>query len=44
MLALVFMAAAAWRSWRDGGLGIASRTWLLVGAIFGGIGGWLWLQ
>lgn len=42
MLALVFLGAAAWRLRRDGRLRPASKTWLLVAAIFGAASAWLW--
>ncbi|WBS00584.1 hypothetical protein OU994_19965 [Pseudoduganella sp. SL102] len=44
VLALAFLAAAAVRLLRDGGLRPASKTWLLVAALFGATSAWLWLQ
>lgn len=45
MLSLVFLAAATFRYFRDGGqMAPASKTWFLVGAIFGLVSGWLWLH
>ncbi|HYP84234.1 hypothetical protein [Variovorax sp.] len=43
IVAAAFLAAALVRLVRDGGrLGPASRTWLLVALVFGGISAWLW--
>jgi hypothetical protein len=43
VLAAAFLAAALWRMSREGfKLSPASRTWLLVALIFGGVSGWLW--
>jgi hypothetical protein len=43
VLAVVFLLAALWRLARNGfRFSIASRTWLLIGLIFGAVSGWLW--
>jgi hypothetical protein len=43
VLAVLFLCLAGVRLTRDGGrIGPASRTWLLVGAIFGAVSLWLW--
>jgi hypothetical protein len=42
-LAVVFLLAAAARYLRDGRrIGPASRTWLLIAAIFAIVSAWLW--
>lgn len=43
-LAVVFLIAAAARSIREGKLGPAARTWLLIGVIFGLVSVWSWLS
>jgi uncharacterized membrane protein HdeD (DUF308 family) len=43
LLAVAFLAVAVWRVSRDGfRLHPASRTWLLIAAIFGAVSTWLW--
>jgi hypothetical protein len=42
-LAVVFLVLGALRSVRDGQLGPAARTWLMIGVIFGVVSVWLWL-
>ncbi|MEJ8849305.1 hypothetical protein [Variovorax rhizosphaerae] len=43
IVAAVFLAAALWRTGRDGfKLALASRIWLLVALIFGAVSAWLW--
>jgi hypothetical protein len=45
VLALVFLALAAFRMARDGGrIMPASRTWLLTGIIFAVVSGYLWMS
>lgn len=45
VLALVFLALGFGRLARDGGrIAPASRTWLLVGAIFALVSAWLWMS
>ena len=45
VLALVFLAAACLRCYRDGGrIAPASKTWFLTGAIFALVSTWLWLR
>jgi drug/metabolite transporter (DMT)-like permease len=44
-LALAFLVAGVLRLARDGGrTHPQSRTWLLIGAIFGGVSAWLFYQ
>lgn len=42
VLAALFLAAAVRRLRQDGGIGPASRTWLLVGTSFALVSAWLW--
>ena len=45
VLALSFLVLGVGRLARDGGrIAPASRTWLLVGAIFGLVSAWLWTR
>ena len=45
VMAVTFLAAAAWRVRRDGGgIAPASKTWLVVGAIFAVVSAWLWTR
>jgi hypothetical protein len=44
VLAVVFLLFAGFRYVRDGRrIGPASRTWLLIAAIFSIVSAWLWL-
>jgi hypothetical protein len=44
-LSLVFLGAALLRLSSDGfRVTPASRTWLIVGAVFAAVAGWLWLH
>lgn len=43
-LALLFLASGLARTARDGGVGPAARTWLLIGVIFGLVDAWLWVS
>ncbi len=42
-LAVVFLVLGGVRSARDGQVGPAARTWLMIGVIFGVVSVWLWL-
>jgi hypothetical protein len=42
VMAVIFLLMAGLRAWRDGRLGPAARTWLLVGLIFAAVSLWLW--
>ena len=42
-LAVVFLVLGVLRSVRDGQIGPAARTWLMIGVIFGVVSVWLWL-
>jgi uncharacterized membrane protein HdeD (DUF308 family) len=45
VLAVVFLVAAVLRLVRDAGqIRPASKTWLLISAIFAVVSAWLWLQ
>lgn len=42
-LAVVFLLLAIFKMAREGGkLGPAARTWLIIAAIFGAVGAYLW--
>jgi hypothetical protein len=44
-LSIVFLALAAWRALQSAGRAHPqTRTWLLVGAIFGAVSAWLFYQ
>jgi hypothetical protein len=43
-LAVVFLVLASLRSAREGKVGPAARTWLMIGVIFGVVSAWLWLS
>jgi hypothetical protein len=43
-LAVVFLVLGGWRSARDGKVGPAARTWLLIGVIFGVVSALLWFS
>jgi hypothetical protein len=43
-LAVVFLVLAGLRSARDGKIGPAARTWLLIGVIFGVVSAWIGLS
>jgi hypothetical protein len=43
-LALVFLLFGGLRSLRDGRIGPAARTWLMIGVIFGIVSVFLWLS
>jgi hypothetical protein len=42
LASLLFLVSGSVRFARDGSLGPAARTWLLIGAIFGAVSLWLW--
>lgn len=45
VLALIFLAAAGFRCYRDGGrIAPASKAWFLTGGIFVLVSTWLWLR
>ena len=44
LLAVVFLALGSLRSVRDGQVGPAARTWLMIGVIFGVVTVWTWLS
>ncbi len=45
VLGVVFLAAALMRLWRGGGIGHPqTKTWLLIGVIFGAVSVWLWFS
>ncbi|MDP6582348.1 MAG: hypothetical protein QF681_16970 [Vicinamibacterales bacterium] len=44
VLSVVFLVAAWIRITRDGPAHPQTRTWLLIGAIFGIVSGWLFYQ
>ena len=41
-LAAVFLILGLGRFMRDGRIGPASRTWLIVAVVFGLVSAWLW--
>jgi hypothetical protein len=43
-LALLFLVSGLARTARDGRVGPAARTWLLIGLIFGLVDTWLWIS
>lgn len=44
LLAVVFLVLGSLRSVRDGQVGPAARTWLMIGVIFGVVTVWTWLS
>ena len=42
-LAVIFLVLGGLRSARDGQVGPAARTWLMIGVIFGVVSVWIWL-
>lgn len=45
VMAVAFLAAAAWRVRRDNGrIAPASKTWLMVAAVFALVSAWLWMR
>jgi hypothetical protein len=45
VMAIAFLAAAAWRVRRDSGrIAPASKTWLLVAGAFALVSMWLWMR
>jgi len=43
-LAVVFLIGATAVSVREGKIGLAARTWLTIGVIFGLVSVWSWLS
>jgi hypothetical protein len=43
-LAVVFLALGGLKSAREGKVGPAARTWLMIGVIFGVVSAWVWLS
>lgn len=43
LLAVVFLILGGLRSVREGQVGPAARTWLMIGVIFGVVSVWTWL-
>jgi hypothetical protein len=43
-LAVVFLVLGASRWAREGKVGPAARTWLLIGILFGIVSAWSWLS
>jgi hypothetical protein len=43
-LSVVFLVLGIGRTIRDGHVGPAARTWLLIGVIFGTVTVWTWLS
>ena len=43
LLAVVFLVLGGLRSVREGQVGPAARTWLMIGVIFGAVTVWTWL-
>ena len=43
LLAGVFLVLGGLRSLREGQVGPAARTWLMIGVIFGAVTVWTWL-
>jgi hypothetical protein len=41
-LSVLFLALAAWRTVRSGGIGPQARAWWIVGVVFGLVAAWLW--
>jgi hypothetical protein len=44
LLAVVFLVAGGLRAVREGRVGPAARTWLMIGVIFGTVSVWTWLS
>jgi hypothetical protein len=42
-LSVVFLVLGVTRAVREGQVGPAARTWLLIGVIFGAVSVWSWL-
>ena len=43
-LAVVFLVLGGLKSVREGKVGPAARTWLMIGVIFGVVSAWVWLS
>jgi hypothetical protein len=43
-LAGVFLVLGGLKSLREGNVGPAARTWLMIGVIFGVVSAWIWLS
>lgn len=43
-LAVVFLVLGVGRAWREGQIGPAARTWLMIGLIFAAVSIWSWLS
>lgn len=43
LLAVVFLILGGLRALREGQVGPAARTWLMIGVIFGAVTLWTWL-
>jgi hypothetical protein len=43
-LAVVFLVLGGLKSLREGNVGPAARTWLMIGVIFGVVSAWIWLS
>ncbi|MFL6601957.1 MAG: hypothetical protein ACJ8R9_11590 [Steroidobacteraceae bacterium] len=43
-LAVVFLVLGGLKSAREGKVGPAARTWLMIGVIFGVVSAWVWLS
>jgi hypothetical protein len=43
-LAVVFLVLGSLRSAREGKIGPAARTWLIIGVIFAAVSVWSWLS
>jgi drug/metabolite transporter (DMT)-like permease len=43
LLAVVFLVLGGLRAVREGRVGPAARTWLMIGVIFGVVSAWTWL-
>jgi hypothetical protein len=41
-LGALFLALAAWRTVRGGGVGPQARAWWIVGIVFGLVAAWHW--
>jgi hypothetical protein len=44
LLAVVFLVLGGLRALREGQVGPAARTWLMIGMIFGAVSAWTWLS
>jgi len=44
LLAVVFLVLGGLRAIREGQVGPAARTWLMIGMIFGAVSAWTWLS